>query len=62
LARGRLTFLACFRAEVDRFRLVAEFSDGTSAEIPLHGGKPVKSRLKVERKKKHDDAGAPLSA
>ncbi|HVW54916.1 MAG TPA: helix-turn-helix domain-containing protein [Rhizobiaceae bacterium] len=43
------------------FKIVAEFPDGTSAEIPLHGGKPVKSRLKVERKKKHDDAGSPLS-
>jgi hypothetical protein len=42
------------------FKIVAEFPDGTSAEIPLHAGKPVKSRLKVERKKEHDDTGDPI--
>lgn len=30
-----------------KFKLVADFPDGTRAEIPIQGGKPVKSRLKV---------------
>jgi DNA-binding XRE family transcriptional regulator len=29
------------------FKLVAEFPDGTIAEIPLHNGKPSKSKAKV---------------
>jgi hypothetical protein len=36
------------------FKIVAEFPDGTAAEIPLHDGKPVKSRLTVKRKKDED--------
>lgn len=30
------------------FKIIAQFPDGTLAEIPLHGGKPVKSRMTVE--------------
>ena len=30
-----------------RLRLVAEMPDGTIAEIPLHNGKPVKSRVRA---------------
>ncbi|WP_274627350.1 helix-turn-helix domain-containing protein [Arvimicrobium flavum] len=30
-----------------KFKLVAEFPDGTTAEIPLRDGKPLKSRMKV---------------
>lgn len=43
------------------FKIVAEFPDGTAAEIPLHSGKPVKSRLKVGAKTEFDDE-AELSA
>lgn len=32
-----------------KFKLVADFPDGTHAEIPINGGKPVKSKLKVEK-------------
>lgn len=30
------------------FKIVADFPDGTHAEIPLRSGKPVKSRIKME--------------
>ncbi len=30
------------------FKIVADFPDGTHAEIPLRSGKPVKSRVKIE--------------
>jgi DNA-binding XRE family transcriptional regulator len=31
-----------------KLKIVAEFPDGTHAEIPLHQGRPVKSRVTVE--------------
>jgi DNA-binding Xre family transcriptional regulator len=33
-------------------KIVAEFPDGTIAEIPLRAGKPVKSRVKVASRRK----------
>ena len=30
-------------------QLVARFPDGVSAEIPLRSGRPVKSRIKIEK-------------
>jgi hypothetical protein len=41
-------------------KLVAEFPDGTMAEIPFDGGKPVRSRLAVKREKRVLDTHDPL--
>jgi hypothetical protein len=30
------------------FRIVADFPDGTHAEIPIQGGRPVKSKVTVK--------------
>lgn len=30
------------------FKIVADFPDGTHAEIPIRAGKPVRSRVKIE--------------
>lgn len=35
-------------------KIVAEFPDGTVAEIPLRAGKPVKSRVKIASKRMPD--------
>lgn len=44
-------------------KIVAEFPDGTYAEIPLNHGKPVRSKATAETKKAHDNyAEARLSA
>lgn len=36
-------------------KIVAEFPDGTVAEIPLRAGKPVKSRVKVASRRTSDE-------
>lgn len=47
-----------------RLKIVAEFPDGTLAEVPLHHGKPVSSKVTTETTKELSDtfAEARLSA